>query len=140
MAERRSELFSFFLSLPELLIKKRIANEWTLAQLAERLGLHHQQIQRYESTDYATATFETMQRVAAALNQERRAARRTKLAVEVPSGAIAKRSLTTAIANWPPRVLQKMQQLTWPAVRDALRNEPLFHLAEFWAMCAASTG
>jgi DNA-binding Xre family transcriptional regulator len=57
-------------SLPELLIKKRIANGWTLEQLAERLGLHHQQIQRYESTDYATATLETMQKIAIALNSE----------------------------------------------------------------------
>lgn len=77
-------------SLPELLIKKRIANGWTLAQLAEKLGLHHQQIQRYESTDYATATFETMQRVAAALNHKRRAARRTTLGADVPRRPVAK--------------------------------------------------
>jgi len=57
-------------TVPELLIKKRIANGWTLEQLAERLGLHYQQIQRYESTDYATATFETMQKVAAVLNEK----------------------------------------------------------------------
>jgi ribosome-binding protein aMBF1 (putative translation factor) len=76
-------------SVPELLIKKRIANNWTLEQLAERLGMHHQQIQRYESTDYATATFETLKKVAVALNQEtvpanrkisNRAARKTKRA------------------------------------------------------------
>lgn len=71
-------------TVPELLIKKRIANGWTLEQLAERLGLHHQQIQRYESTDYATATFETMQKVAAVLNQKTvtRSRRTTKRSVK----------------------------------------------------------
>jgi ribosome-binding protein aMBF1 (putative translation factor) len=55
--------------VPELLIKKRIANGWTQQQLANRLGLHYQQIQRYENTDYATATLETVQRVAGVLEQ-----------------------------------------------------------------------
>jgi ribosome-binding protein aMBF1 (putative translation factor) len=57
--------------VPELLIKKRIANGWTQQQLASRLGLHYQQIQRYENTDYATATLETIQRVAGVLEQLR---------------------------------------------------------------------
>ncbi len=57
-------------TVPELLIKKRIANGWTIEQLADRLGLHHQQIQRYESTGYATATFETLQKVAAVLSEK----------------------------------------------------------------------
>jgi len=64
-------------TVPELLIKKRIANGWTLEQLADRLGLHYQQIQRYESTDYATATFETMQKVAAVLNEKMGSRRKT---------------------------------------------------------------
>jgi ribosome-binding protein aMBF1 (putative translation factor) len=55
--------------VPELLIKKRIANGWTQQQLASRLGLHHQQIQRYENTDYATATLETVQRIVETLEQ-----------------------------------------------------------------------
>lgn len=42
--------------LPEILIKARIAKNWTQAQLAERVGLKEQQIQRYESTDYAGAS------------------------------------------------------------------------------------
>lgn len=64
-------------SVPVLLIKKRIANGWTLEQLAERLDMHHQQLQRYESTDYATATLETMQKVAAALSEGSPARRKT---------------------------------------------------------------
>jgi HTH-type transcriptional regulator/antitoxin HigA len=53
--------------LPQWLIQKRIANGWTQADLAERLDMHFQQIQRYESTDYAAATLETLKKVAAAL-------------------------------------------------------------------------
>lgn len=53
--------------LPEWFIRKRIAKGWTQNDLAERLKMHYQQIQRYESTDYASATLETLQKVAAAL-------------------------------------------------------------------------
>lgn len=43
--------------LTNILIKARISNGWTQAELAGRLGLKEQQIQRYESTDYETAAF-----------------------------------------------------------------------------------
>ena len=39
--------------LPELLIKARISQGITQRELANRLGLKEQQIQRYEATDYA---------------------------------------------------------------------------------------
>jgi ribosome-binding protein aMBF1 (putative translation factor) len=42
--------------LPTALIKARIANKLSQKALAEQLGLKEQQIQRYESTDYATAS------------------------------------------------------------------------------------
>jgi transcriptional regulator with XRE-family HTH domain len=42
--------------LPEILIKARIAKNWTQSELADRVGLKEQQIQRYESTDYAGAS------------------------------------------------------------------------------------
>jgi ribosome-binding protein aMBF1 (putative translation factor) len=54
--------------LPGWLIRKRIARGWTLQDLATRLGIHHQQIQRYEQSDYATATLATIQRIAAMLS------------------------------------------------------------------------
>jgi ribosome-binding protein aMBF1 (putative translation factor) len=53
--------------LPQWFISKRIAKGWTQGDLAARLKMHYQQIQRYESTDYASATLETLQKVAAAL-------------------------------------------------------------------------
>lgn len=42
--------------LPEMLIKARIARRMTQRDLAERIGLKEQQIQRYEATDYASAS------------------------------------------------------------------------------------
>ena len=43
-------------SLPTMLIKARIARGMTQRDLAERIGLKEQQIQRYEATDYASAS------------------------------------------------------------------------------------
>ncbi len=42
--------------IPELLIKARIAKNWTQADLAKKVMLKEQQIQKYESTDYAGAS------------------------------------------------------------------------------------
>ena len=47
--------------LPAVLIKARIAQGLRQKDLAERLGLKEQQIQRYEATDYATASFNAAQ-------------------------------------------------------------------------------
>ncbi len=43
-------------SLPAMLIKARVARSMTQRDLAERIGLKEQQIQRYEATDYASAS------------------------------------------------------------------------------------
>src|SRR5438105_5053703 len=42
-------------NLPDALIEARIAAQLTQRQLAERLELKEQQIQRYEATDYVSA-------------------------------------------------------------------------------------
>ena len=57
-------------NLPELLIKARIARGLTQRELADRLGLKEQQIQRYEATDYATAKWSRIREVAGALCME----------------------------------------------------------------------
>ena len=44
-----------FSKIADLLIKGRIAKGWTHADLATKLGLKPQQVQRYEGTDYETA-------------------------------------------------------------------------------------
>jgi len=53
--------------LPQLLVRARIAAGLSQRLLAERLGLKEQQIQRYESTDYASASLARLRQVAAAV-------------------------------------------------------------------------
>ncbi len=53
--------------LPRALIKARIAAGLTQKDLAERLGLKEQQIQRYEDTEYASASFSRLVEVSRAL-------------------------------------------------------------------------
>ncbi len=53
--------------LPVGLIRARIALGLTQKQLAARVGLKEQQIQRYEETDYATASFSRLQEIIEAL-------------------------------------------------------------------------
>jgi transcriptional regulator with XRE-family HTH domain len=56
-----------FEDLPRALIKARIACGLSQKDLAERLGLKEQQIQRYESTDYSSASIERVKEVIKAL-------------------------------------------------------------------------
>jgi HTH-type transcriptional regulator/antitoxin HigA len=50
------------------LVQARIARNWTQKELAEKLNLPEQQIQRYESTRYKGVAVERLQEVADALN------------------------------------------------------------------------
>ena len=56
-----------FAELPEALIKARIARGMTQKDLAQRLGLREQQVQRYEATGYASASLQRLQQVIDAL-------------------------------------------------------------------------
>jgi HTH-type transcriptional regulator / antitoxin HipB len=56
--------------LPQALIRARISADMTQKELAERLGLKEQQIQRYESSAYQGASLERITAVMAALNLE----------------------------------------------------------------------
>ena len=53
--------------LADALIKARIARGWTQRRLAEALGVAEQQIQRYESTAYRTASLARLCDIAEAL-------------------------------------------------------------------------
>ncbi len=53
--------------LPDALVEARIAAGLTQRQLAERLGLKPQQIQRYEATSYRGVAWDTAARIAQAL-------------------------------------------------------------------------
>jgi DNA-binding XRE family transcriptional regulator len=57
-------------ALPETLIRTRISKGLSQRQLAEKLGLKEQQIQRYESTNYQTASLRRVLEVAAALSAQ----------------------------------------------------------------------
>ena len=50
--------------LPTVLIKARVARGWSQAELARRLELHEQQLQRYESSLYAGVAFDRLAEVA----------------------------------------------------------------------------
>jgi transcriptional regulator with XRE-family HTH domain/Zn-dependent peptidase ImmA (M78 family) len=56
-----------FEELPRALIQARIASGLSQREFAERLGLKEQQIQRYEATEYASASFERLKEVIDAL-------------------------------------------------------------------------
>lgn len=60
------ELTSFD-DLPRALIQARIASGMGQEELAKRLGLKPQQLQRYEATDYAAASFTRVSEVAKAV-------------------------------------------------------------------------
>lgn len=60
-------LIDSFENIHEALIKARISKGWTHAELARRLDLKEQQIQRYELCNYSTASFGRINQVAAAL-------------------------------------------------------------------------
>ncbi len=61
------EQLSSIAELPKLLIRARIASGLSQRDLADRLGLKEQQLQRYEATDYSSASFSRIISVAAAL-------------------------------------------------------------------------
>ena len=56
-----------FDELPQALVKARIALRLSQKDLADRLGMKEQQIQRYESTDYQSASMSRLHDVVQAL-------------------------------------------------------------------------
>jgi ribosome-binding protein aMBF1 (putative translation factor) len=56
--------------LPAVLVKARVAQGMTQKDLARRLGMKEQQIQRYETTRYRSASFKRIVQVAGALGVE----------------------------------------------------------------------
>lgn len=61
-------------SLPSWLVKYRIAHNWTQKELADKLDMKEQQIQRYEETNYAGASLATLQKIASVLGQSQKSA------------------------------------------------------------------
>jgi len=71
--DRKALLHTSLDQLPRTLIQARIAVGLSQRELAERLGLKEQQIQRYEATNYASASLTRVQQVAQALGLRLRA-------------------------------------------------------------------
>ena len=69
--EFRLERLAAVDELPTVLIKARISQGLSQKDLAERIGLKEQQIQRYEATDYASASLSRIREVAGALYEPR---------------------------------------------------------------------
>lgn len=66
-SRRRHLDIDLITELPHALIRARIAAGLSQRELAERLGLKEQQIQRYEATSYETASLKRVLEVARAL-------------------------------------------------------------------------
>lgn len=65
--ERPKVISSRIENLPELLIKARIARNLSQKELAIKIGLKEQQIQRYEACNYQSASFEKLLLVASSM-------------------------------------------------------------------------
>lgn len=70
LSEGRKRIFrcTSFFDLPRALIKARIASKLTQEQLAERLGVKKQQVQHYEATKFAGASFARLAQTIEALD------------------------------------------------------------------------
>ena len=62
--------FKALADIPKMLIQARISMGLSQRQLAERLGVKEQQIQRYEATEYASASLTRIREVAAVYRME----------------------------------------------------------------------
>jgi HTH-type transcriptional regulator / antitoxin HipB len=56
--------------LPTTLIKARISTGMTQKELADKIGIQEQQIQRYEASHYSSASFDRLKSIAHALKIE----------------------------------------------------------------------
>ena len=65
--KRKTVAIGSLAELPKTLIQARIASGLTQEELATKLGLKPQQIQRYEATDYQSANMDRMNEVLRAL-------------------------------------------------------------------------
>lgn len=77
---RTISMLPLLAKLPHSLIRARIARGLTQEELARKLGVKAQQVQRYEATDYRSASLQRLAKVARALDlmntQSPRAGRR----------------------------------------------------------------
>lgn len=68
--QEATHIITSFVDFPEALIKGRIAHGWTQADLAQKIGMREQQIQRYEACNYSTACFPRLITIAETMGLE----------------------------------------------------------------------
>lgn len=81
--------------LPEALIKARIARGYSQKDLAEKLGLQPQQIQRYESRGYRSASFKRLLEIMRALDLRLEA----DIPLRPPAGEARAEAVLAAVAE-----------------------------------------
>ena len=94
--------------LPSVLVKARIAKGMSQRQLAERLGLKEQQIQRYEAEKYATASLRRIIEIADALGL--RVSKHARLRAEGPKTTLTRKGPKL---NWAKFPLTEMYRRGW---------------------------
>lgn len=94
--------------LPSILIRARIARGLTQSQLARRVGLKEQQVQRYESTEYSGASLTRLKEIAAALQLSGTEA--TELAVKEPEPTT---ETTLSGIDWTKFPVREMYKRGW---------------------------
>ena len=107
--------------LSEALIKMRIGLGLTQRELAERMGIHEQQVQRYEQTDYESASYARLMTAHAALSPG--AARRTECEDVPNDGHVLSR---IKIAGLEGRFVDECI-VGWPRARDGDREEAVLY-------------
>jgi len=68
--QRNFPKISSISEVPRILIQGRIAAGLTQKELARRLGIKEQQIQRYEATDYSSASLSRLREISRAVGLE----------------------------------------------------------------------
>jgi len=69
-AKFSSNSFDYIEAIPRNLIRARVALGWTQKELANRLGTTEQQIQKYESTEYESASLGRILKITTILKEE----------------------------------------------------------------------
>lgn len=93
--------------LPSILIRARIAQGLTQREFAELVGLKEQQIQRYESDEYATANLRRLQDIAIALKLNI-----TEIA-ELNIGSRSNDAITKQEFEWSRFPIKEMYKRQW---------------------------
>lgn len=106
-----------FAELPQALIRARISAGMSQKQLAERLGLAEQQIQQYEASEYASASFTRIQEIIHALGIL------VREDVFLPSADVSSRRLFQRLQTVGIDHELVLNRLLPPALAAALRRE-----------------